>query len=259
MIHFNWGKWGKKKHNVNSREGTLLTDNTPFVISEAYKAARTNLMFMASSAGQEGGVQFAFTSAQPGEGKTTTCLNMAIAFAQTGSKILIIDGDLRKPQIHRYFNFPAAPGLSDRLGGFTKDSCIRQTQYENLSVLTVGTIPPNPAELLASRMMSDLLAELSAEFDYVFIDTPPINVVTDVAVIANKLKGVVLVARQGYTTTVALKAAVLGLEQVGANILGFVLNDVQSDRYFYKYRYSGKYKYKYGYYRYEYSHNTQDS
>lgn len=236
----NKGSKGKRKPYIKS---VLLNENSPFAINEAYKAVRTNLMFMVSGSGCK---TVAVTSSYAEEGKTTTCINMAITFSQTGAKTLIIDADMRKPRVHRYFHLTSSPGLSDNLGGFTEDLCINETEYNNLFILPVGTIPPSPTELLGSPRMGKLLDELSTQFDYIFIDAPPINLVTDAAIIANKINGVLIIARQGTTTVDSLKQAVASLERVGSNILGFVLNDVSSSKYTKKYR--RKYKKGYGYY-----------
>ncbi len=248
---WNWNR--HQKNNFTSREGTLLHPKTSFEIAEAYKAARTNLMF--SLAGEKGAA-IAFTSSQPGEGKTTTCLNLAITFAQAGLKILVMDGDLRKPQVHRYFDLPSKPGLSDVLGGLTEEICIHPTKYPNLSILTVGTIPPNPAELLGSSRMKTLLNKLKGSFDCIFIDSPPVGVVTDAVVLTSVVAGLVLIARQNYTTTGILRDTVNALEKVNARILGLIFNDARKEYYgihrYYR-SYKGKYRYKYGYTRYGYS------
>lgn len=243
----------KKKNKAKKRpyiKTVLLSEDSPFAINEAYKAVRTNLMFMVSGSGCK---TVAVTSSFAEEGKTTTCINMAITFSQTGAKTLIIDADMRKPRVHRYFHITSSPGLSDNLGGFTEDRCINQTEYSNLYILPVGTIPPSPTELLGSPRMGKLLDELSMEFDYILIDAPPINLVTDAAIIANKINGVLIIARQGTTTVDSLKQAVASLDRVGANILGFVLNDAKNSKYSMKYKKRYGYGYGYGYGYEEYS------
>ncbi len=240
----------KKNIETTQRTIALLNDSTPFAVKEAYKAARTNLMFMFAEHAQK---CVSVTSSFPGEGKTTTCANLAISFAQTGAKTLIIDADLRKPRMHRMFSVHATPGVTDVLGSFAKpEEAMCKTQYENLYLIPAGTIPPNPAELLSSQSMQQLLKQLVEVygFEYVFVDTPPINMVTDAAVVSQNLAGSIVVVKSGETNKESLKSAVLALEQAGINIMGFVLNDVTMDRYSYKYGYRSGYKkeYQYGYY-----------
>jgi capsular exopolysaccharide synthesis family protein len=240
-----------RKDKSDARSDLVLAKDTPFAVVEAYKAARTNFMFLLSDSGKK---EVVFSSAISEEGKTTTCINLAITFAQTGSRILIIDADMRKPRVHRLMKIPSTPGLSDRLGNLTKQECIYATSFENVFVLPAGTIPPNPAELLASDAMKRLLSELNDSYDYIFFDTPPIDVVTDAAVLASRLHGLILVTRQGYSRKEIMQSAVAALEQVGVTILGILLNDVNMDKYSGRYRYSGRY-YNYG--RYSYSNNDQ--
>lgn len=238
----------KKKPYSTYVKSQLLNENSPFIITEAYKATRTNLMFMLS--GKKKVV--AFTSSLAGEGKTTTCLNLAISFALSGSKVIIIDMDMRKPRVHRYFEVPSSPGLSDLLGGFTKDIPILKTKYENLFVLPVGTIPPSSPELIMKPVFDEILASLREDFDYVFIDTPPVHVVTDIAIIANKLDGVVFVVRENMVPLEIVKQSVESLQRVGAKLLGFIMSDSLGDAFLTQYKYKRKHKARYGY-NYEYA------
>jgi len=234
----------KRKQKTSSYiKSELLREDSPFIINEAYKSMRTNLMFMLS----DNKKVVAFTSSIANEGKTTTCLNMGIAFAQTGHKVLLIDMDMRKPRAHRYFEIPSSPGFSDRLGGFTKEIPISPTEYENLFVLPVGTIPPSPPELLMNPIFDEVLDTIKNDFDYIFIDTPPIHVVTDLAIIASKLDGVVFVVRENTVALEVVKQSIESLERVGAKILGFIMNDSVGDSLFTQYKYRRKYKARYGY------------
>lgn len=247
----------KTPSNKKERLDLVLSPETPFAVVEAYKTARTNFMFLLSDSGCK---EMVFTSAISEEGKTTSCINLAITFAQTGSRILIIDADMRKPRIHRLMKIPSTPGLSDRLGNLTKQDCIYATSFENVFVLPAGTIPPNPAELLASESMRKLLADLNGSYDYIFIDTPPVDVVTDAAVLASRLHGLILVARQGYSRKEIMQSAIAALEQAGVNILGILLNDVNMEKYSGRYRYNRYSKYN-QYNRYSYSdseHKTEE-
>ncbi len=236
----------KKGGSSSYKKSELLTEESPFIITEAYKAMRTNLMFMLSGGNHTKKI-VAFTSSMENEGKTTTCLNMAIAFAQTGKKTVIIDMDMRRPRVHRYFEIPSSPGLSDRLGNFTNQLPISKTEYENLYVLPVGTIPPSPPELLMLETFDEIINELREEYDYVFIDTPPIHVVTDLAIIAEKIDGVVFVVRENTVSLDVVKQSVDSLKRVNAKMLGFIMNDSKGDALFTQYKYRRKYKSRYGY------------
>jgi len=244
---------------------TLLNKNTPFDITEAYKATRTNIMFSLKNTDEC--KKIIVSSANPGEGKSTTCANLAIAFAQMGDRVIIIDADMRKPRVHKYFNVKNRKGLSNVLGGFeTLTNCIIHKDDLGLDVITAGNIPPNPAELLASGEMDALLETLSGKYDYVFIDTPPINVVTDASILSKKVSGVVLIVRHNITNKDTVERSVKTLEFAGAKLLGFVLNSVERKVYEGRYTYRsyrrgykrygyGKYGYKrrYGYGKYGYS------
>ncbi len=233
----------KQKAKNTPRKMSVINSKSSFDVVEAYKATRTNLMFMLGNR-DKGCKTVAFTSSFMAEGKSTSCINLAITFAQTGSKVLIIDADMRKPKVYRAFNVSNAPGLSDKLSGFA-DECIYEISKDNLYVMTAGTIPPNPAELLASENMEALIKELEEKFDYIFIDTPPVGLVTDAVIIANKVTGTIIVSRQNITTKEYLRDTVDTLKRTNAKILGVILNDVDYEKS--SYRYSKKYSYKYGY------------
>ena len=243
---------------------TMLNKKTPFDITEAYKATRTNIMFSLKTG--EKCKSIVVSSANPGEGKSTSCINLAISFAQMGDRVVIIDADMRKPRIHKYFKVKNKKGLSNILGGFeTLENCVIHNEETGLDVITAGNIPPNPAELLASSEMDALLTHLSEIYDYVFVDTPPINVVTDAAILSKKVTGVVLVVRHNVTNKDAVERSVNTLEFAGAKLVGFLLNSVERKVYEGRYTYRsyrrgykrygyGKYGYKrYGYGKYGYS------
>jgi capsular exopolysaccharide synthesis family protein len=228
----------------------IISDKSSFSIVESYKVARTNLMFKLNTMGNNDAKNkcVVFTSASEAEGKTTTCINLAISFAQTGLKILIIDSDMRKPSVHRYLNVQSGPGLSDKICGFAEDSvCIYPCEHENLFVMPAGTVPPNPAELLMSPRLDDYLDVYLQKFDYVFFDAPPVGMVTDAAIVGAKSAGVVFVVRQGITRKEEVKESIRKLDQAGSNILGFILNDVSKEKSasYYYYR-ANHYGYGYG-------------
>ncbi len=225
----------------------ILGTESPFVVKEAYSAIRTNLLFMQK--GEKCPV-FIVTSPTANNGKTINSINLAISFAQMGKKTLLIDADMRNPTIHRMFSIPVKNGLSEILAGLTDNITVSKTEIENLSVLTGGKIPPNPAELIASSRMYKLLEFVKVHYDCVFMDTPPVNLVTDATVFAQKTTGYILIVKANVSDTADVKIAVSSLENIGGNILGFVLNDVTTGRngyYSYYKRYGYKYKYSYGY------------
>ncbi len=222
-------------------ETTRLSENTPFQVTEAYKTLRTNLLF-ALAAGKSKAV--VISSAMPSEGKSATCANLAIAMSQTGTRVLLIDADLRRPTQYQIFQTDNSKGLTTILAGFNEvRDVIKKKIGENLDLLTSGPAPPNPSELLGSRRMKDLLFMLEDHYDYFFIDTPPINVVTDALVFAGSTAGLLLIARQNQTTYDNLTRAVSSIEFSGVNILGLVINGVNE-----KVGGYGNYKYnKYAY------------
>ncbi len=214
-----------KKIEQGTPGGKILSEQSQFFVKEAYKALRTNLIF---SLTETGGKVILVTSAGASEGKSTSCLNLAITFADMGAKVCVLDCDLRKPSIARLCEEKGTPGLSNVLVNLKQlPEVIRKSKYNNLDVIYSGEIPPNPAELLASNKMENVLKELAEQYDYVFVDTPPVNVATDASVIAVKANGVLLVVRQGQTANDELAEAVQQLELVKARIIGMLFNDTK--------------------------------
>ncbi|MFF1252987.1 polysaccharide biosynthesis tyrosine autokinase [Pseudarthrobacter sp. NPDC058329] len=190
--------------------------------AESFRQLRTNLQF-ATLASSNGSILV--TSSMPGEGKSTTAINLAIACAQAGSSVCLIDADLRRPMIGDYLGLENAVGLSTALIKAAEVSDLLQPWgNENLYVLTSGRIPPNPSELLGSAEMKELLAELERTFDMVIIDTPPLLPVTDAAVLAQSVQGAVMVVGAQRTKRLELERSLASLEMVGARVLGIVLN-----------------------------------
>jgi capsular exopolysaccharide synthesis family protein len=185
------------------------------------------------------------TSALPQEGKTTTSINCAVVLAQKGTRVLLIDADLRRPSIHKTLGMGPRSGLSNVLtGSSTLEQTITRTAIlPNLFVLPAGTPPPNPAELLASANMRDVLAKLREEYDHIVVDTPPSLSVTDAVVLSPRADAVVLVIRSGQTSKQALRRSRDILAQVNAKVVGVLLNavDLSSPDYYYYYEYQGKY------------------
>ncbi len=246
----------KTPRTLEAAKQRMLTPSSPFAIREAYNAVRTKLLF--TGKGEKCPV-FAVTSAMMHDGKTTNAVNLSISVASTGKKVLLIDGDMRKPTVHRYFGLENKHGLSEILAGLTNEVKIRKTNVENLNVLTSGQIPPNPTELFGSKQMDNLLEYVKEYFDYVIIDTPPINVVTDTAIISEKITGYVFVVQSGKNRYNEISYAMETLQQMNGNVVGFILNDIngKSASHYGGYRY-GKYGYYRTYYRRGYSYSYSD-
>lgn len=229
-----------------SDQGKILNTESSFAVKEAYNSIRTNLMF--TQKGEKCPV-FVISSPTANNGKTINSINLAVSFAQIGKRTLLIDADMRNPTVHRMFSVPSKNGLSEILAGLTDNISVTKTEIENLSILTAGKIPPNPAELLASPRMDKLLEFVRDRYDCVFIDTPPINLVTDCTVFAGKTTGYILIVKTDTTDIHDLRTSVANLNQIDAEILGFIINDVNSKKkkyYSYYKRYSYKYRYNYG-------------
>jgi polysaccharide biosynthesis transport protein len=211
-------------------------------MAESYRALRTSLLL--SNLGAPPKV-IMVTSALPQEGKTTTSINTAVVLAQKGVRVLLIDADLRRPSIHKTLGMGPHSGLSNVLtGSTTLDQAITRTAIlPNLFVLPAGTPPPNPAELLASANLKDVLDQLREQYDHIVIDTPPSLSVTDAVVLSPRADAVVLVIRSGQTTKQALRRSRDILTQVNAKVVGVLLNavDLSSPDYYYYYEYQGKY------------------
>lgn len=217
-------KKGKSfKKSSDGRQISRLTETTPSRFSEAYRAIRTNLMF--ALAAQKSNI-VVFSSSIPAEGKSTTSSNLAIIMAQTGSKVLLIDADLRKPVQHSIFQVSNRMGLSTVLAKMkTVDEVVHKEVSSCLDLITSGPIPPNPSELLGCENMDAFLQEVGGMYDYVFVDMPPIAVVTDAMVLAPKVAGIVLATRQGTTRFDILSRVVSDIKFAGANILGVVFTE----------------------------------
>lgn len=219
----------------------LITFSNPkSPISEAYRVLRTNIQY--SSIDNPLKV-LTVTSSGPGEGKTTTTLNIAVTFVQAGSRVLILDGDLRKPKVHRIMELENQFGLTNILAskdGYKK--YVKKSEVEGLDVITCGAIPPNPSELLSSNQMKQLVGQLREDYDLVLIDAPPVGSVTDAAIISTIVDGTILVAASGTVAIDSIKRAKELLEKVNANIVGVVLNkiDKNSNSNYYYYYYYGE-------------------
>ena len=239
----------------SKRTVRLVGEESNFAMREAYKTGRTNIVFALP---EEESSVLLLTSSWPMEGKTTNCANLAVAFAQTGSKTLLLDCDLRKPRIHRIFKINTKLGLTNVLRKFCSiEEAVVHTSYDNLDILTSGHIPPNPGELLGSPEMKELIEELKKTYRYIIIDTPPVNMLSDAIILSPLVSGTALVVRQGITDHKSITEALDKMKFAGVKILGFILNDTtdpqgnyynRSKKYSYKKNYYGKYYYNSGYY-----------
>jgi len=232
-------KWGVPVLGVISRYGStatpIITVSQPRApVSESFRSLRTNLQFASVAAPLK---TILVTSPSPEDGKTSVVANLANVVSQNNRKVLVIDGDLRKPRIHKIFQLPNRIGLTDyflhaqeRLNGV-----IKKTEIKSLFVITSGNLPPNPSELLGSERMQEVVETLSSHFDPIFIDTPPLLAVTDALVLAPRVDGVILVIDPAKTKRAALQHSIEQLKQVNANLLGVVLNNVKISRSHYYY------------------------
>ena len=231
----------------------LITDKTPFEYVEAYKALRTNFNFITANNKNR---KIVVTSALRDEGKSSLTINLAISLAQTENKVLLIDADLRNPSLHRYLQIENKEnqGLSNLLSGNVKvGDCLINTQY-GFDLIAGGPIPPNPAELITSDSMRELLNIAAKHYDYIICDAPPVGIITDAAALSPLCDGVLYVVRQNYANKNQIHDAIKRLQTVNAKILGAVMTQYRMPKRSRKnYRY-----YKYGYRcDYGYRHENQ--
>ncbi|WP_088228898.1 CpsD/CapB family tyrosine-protein kinase [Desulfosporosinus sp. FKB] len=217
----------------------ITVEQSKSPISEAFRTLRTNVQFTSIDLKTQ---KIMVTSAGPREGKSITVANLAVSIAQTGKTVLIIDSDLRNPTQHKIFGLHNGQGLSVAL--FEDEDFrdyLKETEVTGVTVLTGGPIPPNPAELVGSNRMKQLIREASQEFDVLLIDTPPVVAVTDASILAQEVDGVIMVVASGEVSKDYAQTAKEQLDKVGAKILGAVLNkvDVKAGDYYYYYYYHG--------------------
>ena len=240
------------KPHHSTRSEYLLNDNTAFDVTEAFRNLKAALSVSVPK--KEGGVAIMSTSAYPEDGKTTVTVNLALMFALSDAKVILIDADIRKGRVAKYFKRKSTPGLSDYLSGQnTLDEVIHQSHVnENLSYITCGTHSPKPYELLESNEMKALIAELRTRYDYVIIDTPPVLLISDALALTPITDGTVLVCRHNVSYVSDISRALSTLQFAKANVLGVVVNDYKAPATgkFYggykKYYYYNSYGYSYG-------------
>lgn len=207
------------------------------IAAESYRTLRTNIQY--SSFDKEYKV-IVITTSEPGEGKSTTAGNLALCMAQGDKKVILVDCDLRRPSIHKKFKVSNLAGLSDVIIGKSDLSKVMHRYNKNLVLLTSGKIPPNPSEMLSSKSMENFLEKLRENFDYVILDTPPVQAVTDSQILSTKADGTILVVRAERTKKESVNNAINLLKKVNANIIGTVLNGTDLSRNKYQYYYGEK-------------------
>ena len=214
----------------------LVTESDPrSAASEAYRALRTNFQFAGLD---EPCRSVVFTSAMAGEGKTTSLANFGVVSAQAGSRVCLVDSDLRRPTLHRIFGVDNAHGLTTALiDGSSLAQAARPTRVPHLSLVTSGPLPPNPAELVGSKHMHDLLEGAAPDFDLVLCDSPPVMAVADGVALAARCDGVILIVRAGLASHDVIRRAVGQIQSVKGKILGVLLNAVNLNREGYPYPY----------------------
>ena len=206
----------------------FVMDKAPTSIdAEAYRSLRSNIEY--SSFDDEYRV-IVVTSSVPGEGKSTTSGNLAIALAQSGNSVLLVDCDMRKPSIHKKFKISNAAGTAELLLRKKLFEEVANKYNENLTIITAGKIPPNPSEMLASRAMTAFIEEMKKEFKYIILDTPPLQAVTDAQVLSTKADGVLLIVRAGSTKREMVFNSVDLIKKVQGKVIGTVLNGVENKK-----------------------------
>ena len=237
-----------KKGGKSHRKLLMVGPDAPFQFVEAYKSLRTNLEFLSASSGCK---VILITSSVPEEGKSNVAINLATTMAAGGKKVVLVDGDLRKGSLSRYLHLNRnRPGISNVVANqcTLADALVRFKNVQ-FTLLPVGPLPPNPSEMLATPAVEALFKGLREYYDYVIVDTPPVSVVTDAAVMCRFSDGVILVVRPGVTTTQGAQLSKKNLEAVHAHILGVVLNGYDAKRAGHKDGY---------YYSYSYDYNKHD-
>ena len=236
----------KKKNDffsVTDNQKTLHK-NLKFTATEQYKLLRTNLLFPMTET--EGCKIIGVTSSMRGEGKSTTAVNLSYVLAESGKRVILIDGDLRIPSVAKKMQIDSSPGLADLLRGeSTIDLAgLRSQQLPNWYIMPAGSLPPNPSELLGSKRMEAALKGLSAHFDYIIVDLPPVNIVSDALAISKYITGMILVIREEYCEKKELENCIRQLKLSNVNVLGCVMNGTKAGKgYYSKYRYKRYYKY----------------
>lgn len=229
----------KKKHvSVKEKTPILLDETTPFAIRESFNQFRTNLMYTFTEA--DLCPIFGITSVNEDSGKSTVMSNLALSFAQLGKHVLLIDADMRCPALYRFFAVdPTHIGLSEVISGIESDVIIKDVR-PNLDLISSGRIPPNPSELLTSNKFKELLSAWKQSYDIIFIDFPPVGLITDAVTVCHELNGYIFTVASGRDSAKEVNNCIESMEQIGAKIVGVVLNDynIKGSNSYYRNRYS---------------------
>ena len=236
----------EKTKGAAEKAKNVLNSDSKFAIVEGYKIARTNLVFSLTAQNSN---SVAVTSWSKGEGKSTATVNLAISFAKMGKHVLLIDTDLRRPNLHNLLKLNNESGVSDIIGQFGDfDTAVHRNVIQNLDVLTSGAIPPNPSELLASPVFAEMLEKAKQDYDYVILDTPPLGVVTDTLLLKDYIGGYVMVVRERVTTHGDIERALQNIRLADSRVLGFLkVGCEMRSRGYGKYRGRSNYNYYYKY------------
>lgn len=250
-----------KRHDFFSFSDTQKTlhKNLKFTATEQYKLLRTNLSFTLPET--DGCKIIGVTSSMRGEGKSTTAVNLSYVLAESGKKVLLIDGDLRIPSIAKKMGIESSPGLTDLLRGeSTMDlAALKSPQLPNWYIMPSGALPPNPSELLGSKRMEAALKGLASHFDFIVVDLPPVNIVSDALAISKYIHGLIVVIREEYTEKRELETCIRQLRLSNVNVLGCVMNETKNGKgYYSKYRYKRYSSYYKTYGNYEYREHRKD-
>lgn len=242
-----------RRTHLHKRKDYLLDENTPFDITEAFRNLKATISVSVPRK-EKGGISLFATSAYPEDGKTTVTVNLGVMFAMSDAKVVVVDADIRKGRVAKYFKHHSAPGLSEYLSGQAslEDVLVQSKINENLYYIPCGTHSPKPYELLEGNAMKELAEKLKEKFDYIIYDTPPILVVSDAIAIAPVVDGAVLVSRHLVSYVNDIAKSLQSLQMAKINVLGVIVNDYTTEKINYtrgykKYYYYSKHSYTYGY------------
>jgi capsular exopolysaccharide synthesis family protein len=244
--------------NKSNRKDYLLNADTPFDVTEAFRNLKATLSV--SMPAKEGGAVIAITSSYPEDGKTTVTTNLSLMFAMSDAKVVVLDADIRKGRVAKFFKRKSSPGLSDYLSGLVSLEDVLHSSHvnDNLYFIACGTHSPKPYELLESEKMTALLDELRTKFDYIVIDTPPVLMVSDALAVAPKTDGTVLTCRHNVSFVSDVQRSLSTLQFAKANVLGVVVNDYHAPQGKLYSNYRGYYHYSKYAYNYEYTRDEDD-